>query len=73
MMTWMKPLIIGSMAVLLPLTIASCGKKKQTPGPVVIEAPDYEPIAEGWKVQSYALIGVAIIITIGVITRKGDQ
>lgn len=73
MMTWMKTLLIGSVAVLLPLTIASCSSKKKPTPPVIVEAPDYTPLSEGWKVQSYALISIAIIITVGLITRKEDQ
>ena len=55
---------------LLPLTVVSCGgKKKPPPPPVVVQAPDYKPIGDGLKVHSYALIGVAVIIAIALMSR----
>jgi hypothetical protein len=54
----------------LSLTIVSCGgKKKPPPPPVILQAPDYKPIGEGMKVHSYALIGVAVIIAIALMSK----
>jgi hypothetical protein len=36
---------------------------------VIDKAPDYKPIGEGMKVHSYALIGVAVIIAIALMSR----
>jgi len=55
---------------LMALGIISCGsKKKQAPPPVIVEAPDYTPLSEGWKVQSYSALGVAVIIAIALMSR----
>lgn len=57
---------------LMALGVISCGsKKKQPPPPVIVEAPDYTPLSEGWKVQSYALVGVAVIVTVGLMAGIG--
>lgn len=56
----------------LSLAAVSCeGKKKSPPPPpqVVVHAPDYEPLGEGMKVQSYALIAVALIIAVAVMSK----
>jgi len=54
----------------LALGVISCGsKKKPPPPPVIVEAPDYGPISEGWKVQSYSALGVAVIIAIALMSR----
>ncbi|BDS05399.1 hypothetical protein NT6N_04390 [Oceaniferula spumae] len=56
------------------VSCTGCSKKKQDPPPpVVVNAPDYQPIGEGMKVQSYALVGVAVIITVGLIARNGNH
>ena len=57
----------------LALASVSCGGKKKPPPPVIVEAPDYKPIAEGWKVQSYALIGIAVIVAIVVIGKSSND
>ncbi len=55
----------------LSLTVVSCGgKMKPPPPPVIVNAPDYTPLSEGWKVQSYALIGIAVIMAIVVIGKS---
>ncbi len=57
---------------ILALTLVSCGDKKKPPPPpppVIVYAPDYTPLSEGWKVQSYALIGVSVIIAIALMNR----
>ena len=55
----------------LSLTLVSCGgKKKPPPPPVIVEAPDYKPIGEGMKVHSYAIIGVAVIIAIALMSKS---
>lgn len=55
---------------LMALGVISCGsKKKQPPPPVIVEAPDYTPLSEGWKVQSYSALGVAVIIAIALMSR----
>ena len=56
----------------LALASVSCGggKKEQ---PVIVEAPDYGPIGEGWKVQSYALIGIVVIVAIVVMGKSKDD
>lgn len=66
------PLSAAAASVLF-LSCASCSKKKQAPPPVVVQVPDYKPLSEGWKVQSYALIGIAVIITVGLIARRGNH
>lgn len=53
----------------LALTVVSCGSKKKQPPPVIVEAPDYTPLSEGWKVQSYSALGVAVIIAIALMSR----
>ena len=54
----------------LALTLVSCGgKKPPPPPPVIVNAPDYKPIGEGMKVHSYALIGVAVIMAVALISR----
>ena len=70
----MKKLItllgIGTLA----LASVSCkSEKKQTPPPVIVEAPDYTPIGEGWKVQSYALVGIVVIVAIVVMGKSKDD
>jgi|TARA_B110000908_G_C10256511_1_gene455915 hypothetical protein len=65
----MKKLLILLGIAFLSLTVVSCGDKKKPPPAVIVEAPDYEPLAEGWKVQSYALIGVAVIIAIALMGK----
>ena len=61
----------------LALASVSCGgKKKETPPPpppVIVEAPDYGPIGEGWKVQSYALIGIVVIVAIVALGKSKDD
>ncbi|NWK54984.1 hypothetical protein HW115_05145 [Verrucomicrobiaceae bacterium N1E253] len=59
------------MMILLSLTLVSCGGKPKPPEPppVIVQAPDYKPIGEGMKVHSYALIGVAVIIAVALISR----
>ncbi len=69
----MKKLLTLLGIAFLSLTIVSCGGKKKPPPPVVVEAPDYKPIGEGIKVHSYALIGIAAIITVGLLARKGNH
>ena len=54
----------------LALASVSCGGKKTPPPPVIVEAPDYGPIGEGWKVQSYALIGIVVIVAIVVMGKS---
>ena len=68
----MKKLLTLLGIAFLSLTIVSCGGKKKPP-PVIVEAPDYKPIGEGIKVHSYALIGIAAIITVGLLARKGNH
>ena len=58
--------------LIIALASASCDDEKSTPPPVIVEAPDYTPIAEGWKVQSYALIGIVVIVAI-VVMGKGKE
>ena len=66
----MKRLILLFGIGFLALTVVSCGsKKKQPPPPVIVEAPDYTPLSEGWKVQSYSALGVAVIIAIALMSR----
>ena len=73
MKRFILPLIIATVSM-VSLTCTSCGKKKPPPPPpVVVQAPDYEPIAEGWKVQSYALIGIAVIVAIVVIGKSKND
>jgi hypothetical protein len=70
----MKRLIILLGIGFLTLTLVSCGgKKKPPPPPVIVEAPNYEPIAEGWKVQSFTLLGIAIIAAIVVIGKRSND
>lgn len=73
----MKPMYVSLLTILatvMLLSCTSCSKKKQAPPPpVIVNAPDYKPIGEGIKVHSYALIGVAVIITVGLIARSGDN
>jgi hypothetical protein len=57
----------------LALASVSCEETKKPPPPVIVEAPDYEPIAEGWKVQSYALIGIAVIIAIVLMGKNNND
>ena len=66
----MKRLIFLLSVGFLALTLVSCGGKRKSPEPVIIEAPNYEPIAEGWKIQSYALLGIAVIVAIVVIGKS---
>lgn len=56
----------------LSLTIISCGDNKKPPPPpsIIVQAPDYKPIGEGIKVHSYALIGVAVIIAIALMSKN---
>ncbi|MCP5535413.1 MAG: hypothetical protein H7A51_04165 [Akkermansiaceae bacterium] len=65
-------LLLGIMLFVLPLV--SCGDSPQKPPPppppVVVHAPDYKPLSEGWKVQSYALIGIAVIIAIALMSKS---
>ena len=56
----------------LALASVSCGGRKKEP-PVIVEAPDYTPIGEGWKVQSYALIGIVVIVAIVVMGKSKDD
>lgn len=68
------PALLSAITVsALLLSCASCSKRKQAPPPVVVQAPDYKPIGEGIKVHSYALIGIAVIITVGLMARKGNH
>lgn len=55
----------------LALTLVSCGGKAKPPEPppVIVQASDLTPIGEGIKVHSYALIGVAVIIAVALISR----
>lgn len=46
-------------ASLLPVLLASCS------APVVPVAPDMGPVGDGLKVIGYALIAVAVVITVG--------
>ncbi len=72
----MKKLITLLGIGLLALASASCSseKKKETPPPpVIVEAPDYKPISEGWKVQSYSLIGIAVIVAIVVMGNSKND
>ena len=58
----------------LALASVSCGgREKPPPPPVIVEAPDYTPISEGWKVQSYALLGIAVIIAIVIIGKSNNK
>ena len=60
----------------LALASVSCGgskKKTPPPPPVIVEAPDYGPIGEGWKVQSYALIGIVVIVAVVVMGKSKDD
>ena len=68
----MKRLLLLLGIGLLPLTVVSCGGKKKPPAPppVVVQAPDYKPIGEGMKVHSYAIIGVAVIIAIALMSKS---
>ena len=55
----------------LVLASVSCGETKKPPEPpVIVEAPSYDSLAEGWKIQSYALIGIAVIVAIVVIGKS---
>ena len=57
------------------LLFVSCGgnRKQPEPPPVIVQAPDYKPIGEGMKVHSYAIIGVAVIIAVALMSRgKND-
>ena len=65
----MKCLITLLGVLSLSLAFVSCGEKQKPPPPVVFEAPDYKPIGEGMKVHSYAIIGVAVIIAIALMSR----
>lgn len=67
----MKCYILPFFIALMALGIVSCEetRKPAPPPPVVVQAPDYKPIGEGLKVHSYALIGVAVIIAIAVMSR----
>ena len=65
----MKRITLLAAIGLLSLTIVSCKKEKKPPPPVIVEAPDYKPIGEGMKVHSYALIGVAVIIAVTLMSR----
>ena len=75
----MKRLILLLGIGFLALTVVSCGgKKKQPPPPpppppIIVHAPDYKPLSEGWKVQSYALIGVAVIIAVALISKGNKE
>jgi len=75
----MKKLITLLGIGLLALTFTSCSEKKAPtpppppPPPVIVEAPDYGPIGEGWKVQSYALIGIVVIVAIVVMGKSKDD
>ena len=68
----MRLLILLGIAF-LSLTVISCGKKKPPPPPVIVQAPDYKPIGEGMKVHSYALIGVAVIIAIAMMSKSRNS
>jgi len=60
----------------LALASVSCGggkKEPPPPPPVIVEAPDYGPIGEGWKVQSYALIGIVVIMAVVVMGKSKDD
>lgn len=59
----------------LSLAFVSCRgmKKPPPPPPVIVHAPDYKPIGEGMKVHSYALIGVAVIMAIALMSRGKKQ
>ena len=66
----MKRLILLFGIGFMVLTMVSCGsKKKQPPPPVIVQAPDYKPIGEGIKIHSYAIIGVAVIIAVALMSR----
>lgn len=73
----MKPILLLLGIGLLSLTLVSCGDRKHPPEkerpPVVVQAPNYEPVAEGMKVQSYALIGVALIFAIAFMHREKNH
>ena len=64
-------LLFGIMLFALPLASCSDGPQKPPPPPppVVVHAPDYKPLSEGWKVQSYAMIGIAVIIAIALMSK----
>jgi hypothetical protein len=69
----MKKLITLLGICTFALTSVSCEseKKKATPPPpVIVEAPDYGPIGEGWKVQSYALVGIVVIVAVVVMGKS---
>lgn len=67
------PLMPAVAALLLLVPCSSCSGKKSPPPPVVVHAPDYKPIGEGIKVHSYALIGVAVIIVVGMMAGSGKE
>ena len=65
----MKPVAFAVVAVAC-LLCASCREEEPPEPPVVYqEAPDYKPIGEGMKVHSYALVSVAVIIAIALLSR----
>lgn len=54
----------------ISLTLSGCGKETPASPTVIVNAPaDYKPIGDGLKVHSYALIGVAVIIAIALMSR----
>ncbi len=69
----MKRLIILLSIGFLALASVSCEETKKPPPPVIVEAPDYEPIGEGMKVNAYAFVGIAVIIAIVLMGKNNND